>query len=77
MSSSTDQKHKNDPARAAIEKLKTGTFMRLDEVAALFDVTPITVHKLPLPSIRLGRSLRFDPTDVRELIEASKEEVVC
>lgn len=77
MSDSTDRNHKHDPALAAVEKLKTGAFMRLDEVAALFDVAPITVHKLPLPSIRLGRSLRFDPTDVRQLIEDSKEEVVC
>lgn len=77
MSSSTDEKLKNDPARVAVEKLKTGALMKLDEVAALFDVAPITVHKLPLPSIRLGRSLRFDPTDVRQLIEASKENFVC
>lgn len=47
--------------------------MTLAEVAALLDVAPMTVHRLPLKSIRLGRSLRFDPKDVRRLIANCKE----
>jgi hypothetical protein len=64
-------------AQSAANKLETGALMKVDEVAALFDLSPITVHRLPLPSIRLGRSLRFDPKDVRHLIESSKETVTC
>jgi hypothetical protein len=69
--------HTTNPAQSAAIKIATGALMTIDEVAARFDVSPITVHKLPLPSIRLGRSLRFDPQDVCRLIEASKEPVVA
>ena len=68
---------KADPAKTASEKLTSGALMKLDEVAALLDVSKITVHRLPLPSIRLGHSLRFDPKDVSRLIESSKEAVIC
>jgi hypothetical protein len=50
--------------------------MTLQEVAALLDVAESTVHSLPLPSIRLGRSLRFDPQDVCRLIEICREPVI-
>lgn len=71
--SSTEEAIFIDPAMIAVHKLATGALLRLGEVAALLDVTPTTVHRLPLPSIRLGRSLRFDPKDVQQLIEACKE----
>jgi hypothetical protein len=64
---------KQDLAKAAADKLASGAFLKLEEVAALLDVAPITVHRLPLPSFRLGRVLRFDPQDVRRLIAQSKE----
>jgi predicted DNA-binding transcriptional regulator AlpA len=51
--------------------------LTLAEVANLLDLAPATVHRLPLPSIRLGRSLRFDPIDVEKLIEASKEPIAA
>jgi hypothetical protein len=60
-------------AKMATDKLISGAFLKLEEVAALLDVTPLTVHRLPLPSFRLGRVLRFDPQDVRRLIAQSKE----
>lgn len=60
-------------AQAAAEKIATGALMTIDEVAARFDVSSQTVHRMPLPSIRLGRSLRFDPIDVCRLVETSKE----
>jgi hypothetical protein len=60
-------------ARTATQKISTGALLRLNEVAALLDVAPATVHRLALPSIRLGHSLRFSPADVTLLIEASKE----
>jgi predicted transcriptional regulator len=63
-------------AATASQKVLSGALMRLREVAALLDVAPATVHKLDLPSIRIGHSLRFDPADVRRLIESSKEPVV-
>lgn len=63
------------PRERADEKLATDRLMSLAEVAAKFDVSPATVHRLPLPSIRVGRVLRFDPRDVRQLIEDSKEAV--
>lgn len=65
-----------DQAKAANKKLNSGALLRLDEVAAILDVAPTTVHRLPIPSIRLGRQLRFDPKDVRKLIESSKEEAL-
>jgi predicted DNA-binding transcriptional regulator AlpA len=63
-------------AEMARQKVATGALLRLREVAAILDVAPTTVHRLPLPSVRLGHSLRFDPADVRRLIESSKEPVV-
>jgi hypothetical protein len=60
-------------AESAAQKLINGTLMRLGEVAAMLDIAPATVHALPLPSIRIGKSLRFDPRDVHRLIENGKE----
>lgn len=67
----TDLKKK--AAEAASEKLSSGALMKIQEVAALLDLSTTTVHRLPLPSIRLGNSLRFDPEDVKRLIEQCKE----
>jgi hypothetical protein len=63
-------------AESASQKVATGALMKLGEVAAMLDVAPATVHALPLPSIRIGKLLRFDPRDVNQLIENSKEAVV-
>jgi hypothetical protein len=64
-------------AQSAAQKMATGALMTLGETAAWFDVSDQTVHRMPLKSIRLGRSLRFDPRDVTKLIEDSKEPVFC
>jgi hypothetical protein len=64
---------KTQSAQSAAQKMDTGALLTLSEVAALLDLSPATVHGLPLPSIRLGRGLRFDPKDVKHLIETSKE----
>lgn len=61
-------------ASAAI-KIANGALLTLDEVAARLAVAPATVHRLPLPSIRLGRNLRFDPRDVAALVASSREAV--
>lgn len=63
--------------KSARTKIAAGGLMTLAEVAALFDVAPSTVHALPLPSIRLGRSLRFHPQDVCLLMELSREPVAA
>jgi predicted transcriptional regulator len=63
--------------QAAMGKIQTGGLMTIEEVAALIDVTPATVHRLPLPSIRVGRSLRFDAHDVCQMILFYKEPVVA
>jgi hypothetical protein len=63
-------------ADSAAAKMTTGSLMTLGEVAARLAVSPMTVHRMPLTSIRLGRSLRFDPRDVAQLIAASREETV-
>lgn len=63
----------NNVARAAAQKMETGSLMTLEEVAVRLSVSPMTVHRMQLSSIRLGRSLRFDPTDVRKLIANCKE----
>jgi hypothetical protein len=63
-------------AQSAAQKIATGALMTIEEVAARFDVSSQTVHRMPLPSIRLGRSLRFDPRDVNRLIEESTEAIV-
>jgi hypothetical protein len=62
-------------ADSAAAKMTTGSLMTLGEVAARLAVSPMTVHRMPLTSIRLGRSLRFDPRDVEKLIAESREEV--
>lgn len=59
--------------KAARIKIATGGLMTIAEVAALLDVAQSTVYALPLPSIRIGRSLRFDPKDVCLLIELCRE----
>lgn len=65
-----------DPRESAALKMQTGGLLTLAEVAALLDVGSSTVHKMPLSSIRLGRSLRFDPVDVGSLIAACKEPTI-
>lgn len=60
-------------AQSAKEKMAAGALLTLQEVAAWFDIAPQTVHTLQLDSIRLGRSLRFDPVDIRRLIDGAKE----
>ena len=63
----------NNPAGSAAQKMATGSLMTIEEVAARLAISPMTVHRMPLKSIRLGRVLRFDPKDVAQLIENSKE----
>jgi hypothetical protein len=65
-----------DLAASAAHKMTTGTLMRIAEVGTVLDLAPATVHALPLQSIRIGRSLRFDPVDVRRFIESCKEATV-
>jgi predicted DNA-binding transcriptional regulator AlpA len=65
----------NEVAKTAGEKLACGALLSLAEVAALLGVTPATIHRLPLQSIRLGRQYRFDPKDVTNLIDRSKEAI--
>ncbi|MDB4873320.1 MAG: hypothetical protein JWL97_4324 [Gemmatimonadales bacterium] len=69
-------KNSIDPAASAAHKMATGVLMRLAEVGAVLDLAPATVHGLPLQSVRIGRSLRFDPIDVRRFIESCKEATV-
>jgi len=64
-----------NPAESAAKKMASGTLMTIDEVAARLGISPVTVHRLPLESIRIGRLLRFDPKDVRRLIDDCKESV--
>ena len=59
-----------NPVASAAEKVAVGALLNLNEAAAFLGVAPGTVHGLPLPSIRLGKLLRFDPVDVRRLIES-------
>lgn len=46
----------------------TPAFFTVNELAARFSVTPITIRRLAdsgeLPAVRFGRVLRFDPADV-------------
>lgn len=65
-----------DPAASAAHKMATGTLMRIAEVGTVLDLAPATVHALPLQSVRIGRSLRFDPIDVKRFIESCKEPVI-
>lgn len=69
-------KDRTNPPDTAAQKMVSGNLMTIDEVAARLDVSPMTIHRLPLKSIRIGRLLRFDPRDVDQLIELSKEAVV-
>lgn len=67
---------KRSNAASAANKVSTGALMRITEVAAMLDIAPATVHALALPSIRIGRSLRFDPRDVSQLIANGREPVI-
>jgi hypothetical protein len=71
------QKADSNLVQSAAQKIATGALMTIEETAAWLDVSPQTVHRMPLKSIRLGRSLRFDPRDVSKLIEDSKEAIIC
>jgi hypothetical protein len=62
-------------AASAAIKMDNGSLMTIEEVGARLSISPTTVHRMPLPSIRLGRSLRFDPLDVSKLIDASREAI--
>lgn len=64
-------------AQSAKQKMATGALMTLGEVAVMLDVAPATVHRLQLPSLRIGKSLRFDPRDLRRFIEICKEPVAA
>jgi hypothetical protein len=72
-----DSRNLNDKALSAAQKLSNGALLTLDEVSAMFDLSHSTIHRLPLPSLRIGRSLRYDPQDVRKLIEASREPIAA
>ena len=61
---------------APTDKFTARPLLTIDEVAAHLKLSPATVHRLPLASIRLGRTLRFDPVDLDRLIEDSKEQVI-
>lgn len=62
-------------AESAAIKIETGALMSIAEVAAKLGMSESAVHALPLKSIRIGRNLRFDPADVVDLINKSKEAV--
>lgn len=66
-----------DRARIAADKLESGVFLAADEVTALLDISISTLHRLPLPSIRIGRQLRYDPQDIQRLIETHKEPIAA
>ena len=71
------KEHFSDKAESAAQKLSSGALLTIDEVAATLDLSHSTIHRLPLPSIRLGRALRFDPRDVQRLINECKEPVAA
>jgi predicted DNA-binding transcriptional regulator AlpA len=64
-------------ARLASHKLETGAMLSLDEVATTLSVSHSTIHRLPLPSYRIGRSLRYDPRDVRQLLDRCREPIAA
>jgi hypothetical protein len=66
------QSPESDPAIRASQKLCSGTLLSLEELAALLDIAPATVHKLPLACVRIGRQYRFDPKDVQQFILQNK-----
>lgn len=68
---------KAEKARSAEVKLRTGALLDINEVMAKLDVSHATVHRLPLPSIRIGKQLRFDPKDLQRLIEAGREPIAA
>jgi len=72
-----ETENRTTQAQAAETKIRTGALMNIEEVAAKLDVSLSTVHRLPLPSIRIGRQLRYDPKDLLRLIQTSKEPVAA
>ena len=71
--SMTAAKSKAELTLAANAKIAAGGLMTLSEVAALLDLATSTVHALPIESIRMGRSLRFDPYAVINYINSCRE----
>lgn len=65
------------PELTVAEKFEKGLLLTLEEVAAMLDVSHSTVHRLDLPSIRIGRLLRYDPKDVKRLLERSREPIAA
>lgn len=65
------------PELTVAEKFERGSLLTLEDVCTKLDVSPSTVHRLPIPSIRIGRSLRYDPQDVRKLLDACREPVAA
>lgn len=66
-------KSKAELTISANAKIAAGGLMTLSEVAALLDLATSTVHALPIESIRMGRSLRFDPQVVTHYINSCRE----
>jgi len=52
--------------------------LTVNEIADLLHIAPMTVYamkaakRLPFPYIKLGRSIRFDQTDVEAYLQQSK-----
>lgn len=59
------------------EKFEKGSLLTPEEVMAMLDVSYSTIHRLDLPSIRIGRLLRFDPKDVQRLLERGREPIAA
>ncbi len=63
--------------KAAGKKMESGAYLTLSEVSSLLDLSVSTIHRLPLPSIRLGRSLRYDPKDINRLLDSCREPIAA
>lgn len=64
---------KSELTGSALIKLSSGGMLTVEELSALFDISPATVRGLPIDSIRIGRSLRFEAATVAAFINASRQ----
>jgi excisionase family DNA binding protein len=72
----TDSERRQDDDPVATLSSDSGPLLTMAEAAELLHVHPRTVQRLvrsgTLPAVRLGRAIRFDSRDVRELTNRLK-----
>lgn len=68
---SSDDGRSASPAEAGRDRVLP-RLLTLPEVAAFLSVSPKTVRRLRIPCFRIGRSVRYRPSDVERFLAARR-----